>query len=160
MDQIKRFGIMMKSCREELGLTLAQLGDLTGYSNPYLSQIETGKRKNPPSPELIKKLSEALPNTTYAGLLEEAGYTDLANYEKLKSAEDNFADDLNRINSHELLTILDENSDIKTLLEMKFRKSSVPAIQPHYNGHPMTEQDRQRALNVLKELFPEYADKE
>lgn len=36
-----------KSMRKAKGLTLRQVEDITGISNPYLSQLETGKIKAP-----------------------------------------------------------------------------------------------------------------
>jgi len=36
-----------KSKRKEIGMTLRQVEDKTGISNAYLSQLETGKIKNP-----------------------------------------------------------------------------------------------------------------
>ena len=36
-----------KSMRKQKGLTLRQVEDLTRISNPYLSQLETGKVKSP-----------------------------------------------------------------------------------------------------------------
>lgn len=66
------FGLYIKSERKKAKLTLTELGDLIGYSNPYLSQIETGK-KGIPSPELLKKLSEGL-DVDYTELLVKAGH--------------------------------------------------------------------------------------
>jgi len=44
-----------KDKRKEKGLTLRQVEDLTGISNSYLSQLETGKVKKP-SYEVVSKL--------------------------------------------------------------------------------------------------------
>jgi len=66
------FGLYLKRLRNNRGLTLTQLGDLIGYSNPYLSQIETGK-KGIPSPEFLKKLSKGL-NVDLNDLMFTAGY--------------------------------------------------------------------------------------
>ncbi|WP_158232715.1 helix-turn-helix domain-containing protein [Sporosarcina sp. P17b] len=70
---IMEFGAYLKSLREQKSLTLTELGDLIGYSNPYLSQIENGKRKAMPSPELLGKLSEAL-GVSYFDLMSKAGH--------------------------------------------------------------------------------------
>jgi phage repressor protein C with HTH and peptisase S24 domain len=43
-----------------LNLTLDEVSSQSGYSKPYLSTIETGKVKNPPSDELIRKLEKIL----------------------------------------------------------------------------------------------------
>jgi SOS-response transcriptional repressor LexA len=53
-------GQILRKKREELGLTLDEVAAETGFSKPYLSTIETGKTKNPPSDELIDRLEETL----------------------------------------------------------------------------------------------------
>jgi transcriptional regulator with XRE-family HTH domain len=68
----KEFGLYLKSLRNNNGFTLTELGDLIGYSNPYLSQIENGK-KGVPSPGFLKKLANPL-NISYTQLLGKAGY--------------------------------------------------------------------------------------
>jgi phage repressor protein C with HTH and peptisase S24 domain len=46
--------------REELGLTQEQVAAKAGMSKPYLSTIETGKVKNPPSDGKLRSLERAL----------------------------------------------------------------------------------------------------
>lgn len=53
-------GQIIRKKREECGLTLDEVGAKTGFSKPYLSTIETGKVKNPPSDELLVKLESLL----------------------------------------------------------------------------------------------------
>ena len=53
-------GQIIRKKREELNLTLDEVGNLTGFSKPYLSTIETGKVKNPPGDELLLKLEKIL----------------------------------------------------------------------------------------------------
>lgn len=76
---------MARTTRESLGdflaeqrrnaqLSLRQLADLAGVSNPYLSQIERGLRK--PSADVLKQLADALRISSEAlyvraGLLDE-----------------------------------------------------------------------------------------
>ncbi|QPR68585.1 helix-turn-helix transcriptional regulator [Lysinibacillus macroides] len=159
MNDAKNFGVFLKNAREEIGLTLSQLGDLIGYSNPYLSQIETGKRKNPPSPELLKKLSEAMGNVTYAGLLDAAGYHELAKNESMKQLYEDFGGDneLSVIELRKKVEDLQKTSDLKKLLSEETLWNEK--IAPRYNGHKLTEQDRKRILKMLEILFPEYQDK-
>jgi phage repressor protein C with HTH and peptisase S24 domain len=52
-------GIIRKK-RNQLNLTLDEVSGKTGFSKPYLSTIETGKVKNPPSDELLRKLEKIL----------------------------------------------------------------------------------------------------
>ena len=53
-------GRIIRQKREQLGLTLDHVGQRTGYSKPYLSTIETGRVKNPPSDDLLTRLEELL----------------------------------------------------------------------------------------------------
>ena len=54
------FGQIVRKRRHELNITLDEVSAKTGFSKPYLSTIETGKVKNPPSDELLRKLEEVL----------------------------------------------------------------------------------------------------
>jgi len=53
-------GKIIRDRREELRLTLDEVAGQTGFSKPYLSTIETGKVKNPPSDGLLRKLEAVL----------------------------------------------------------------------------------------------------
>ena len=53
-------GQIIRKKREQLNLTLDEVGNSVGFSKPYLSTIETGKVKNPPSDELLIKLEKLL----------------------------------------------------------------------------------------------------
>jgi repressor LexA len=53
-------GQIIRNRREQLNLTLDFVGGRVGFSKPYLSTIETGRVRNPPSDELLKKLEEIL----------------------------------------------------------------------------------------------------
>jgi transcriptional regulator with XRE-family HTH domain len=53
--------------RRHAQLSLRQLSDLAGVSNPYLSQIERGLRK--PSADVLQQLAKAVP-TAPAGCPE------------------------------------------------------------------------------------------
>lgn len=55
---IGNLGDYLKEQRRNAELSLRQLADLTGVSNPYLSQIERGLRK--PSAEVLQQLAKAL----------------------------------------------------------------------------------------------------
>ncbi len=49
-------GQIIRKKREQMNLTLDEVGSRIGFSKPYLSTIETEKVKNPPSDELLQKL--------------------------------------------------------------------------------------------------------
>jgi repressor LexA len=53
-------GQIIRSKREQLSLTLDEVSHRVGYSKPYLSTIETGKVKNPPSDDLLTRLERVL----------------------------------------------------------------------------------------------------
>ena len=53
-------GQIIRNRREELNLTLDFVSSRVGFSKPYLSTIETGRVRNPPSDELLRKLEEVL----------------------------------------------------------------------------------------------------
>ena len=62
----------LEIARKNKELSLRQVEQETGISNAYLSQIETGKIKQP-SPNILYKLSE-LYDVPYNTLLELVGY--------------------------------------------------------------------------------------
>jgi len=53
-------GQIIRNRRRELNITLDEVSSRVGFSKPYLSTIETGKVKNPPSDHLLRKLEEVL----------------------------------------------------------------------------------------------------
>lgn len=64
---ILEFGEYIKRLRRDKGISLRELARRTGVSQPYLSQLETGKYKNP-SPEKLGELSKGL-GISYAELM-------------------------------------------------------------------------------------------
>src|ERR1700694_4482013 len=65
-------GDELRRIRELHRLTLRAVENLTGISNAYLSQLETGKVEQP-SPNYLYKLAEVY-NVPYDLLMEKAGY--------------------------------------------------------------------------------------
>ncbi len=53
-------GQIIRKKREQLNLTLDEVSSRVGFSKPYLSTIETGKVRNPPGDELLRKLEQVL----------------------------------------------------------------------------------------------------
>jgi repressor LexA len=53
-------GTIIREKRQQLNLTLDEVSAAVGFSKPYLSTIETGRVKNPPSDELLTKLEKIL----------------------------------------------------------------------------------------------------
>src|SRR5690348_4688758 len=71
-------GDYLREQRQSAKLSLRQLSELAGVSNPYLSQIERGLKK--PSAEILKELARGLEvsaETLYvrAGILDEKAVT-------------------------------------------------------------------------------------
>lgn len=52
------FGVVLRVCRQEKGLTQEQLGERVGVVHSFIHSLESGKRK--PSLEMIAKLGIAL----------------------------------------------------------------------------------------------------
>lgn len=147
---VKEYGEWLKALREEKGLTLSALGELTEYSTPHISQIETGKKKKMPAPAYLEKLAGPL-GVDYSALLSMAGYDDLAKGVRYREAQEDFSDeDFDLIALKKQVKFLEGITDIKTFLERK-----APP-HPTYNGHKLTEQDRKRILIILEQLFPKY----
>lgn len=53
-------GEIIRNRRERLGMTQDQVAAAAGISKPYLSNIETGKPKNPPSDRVLRSLERVL----------------------------------------------------------------------------------------------------
>lgn len=69
-----KFGSYLKELRLVAGLSLrgAERASEGKVSNPYISQIESGKIENP-SPHILKKLADIY-HVPYNEIMEEAGY--------------------------------------------------------------------------------------
>lgn len=65
-------GMYLKSLRQASGLTLRGVEELTAISNAFLSQLESGKVKQP-SPKVLYKLASTY-GVEYEDLMERAGY--------------------------------------------------------------------------------------
>ncbi|HJU98576.1 MAG TPA: helix-turn-helix transcriptional regulator [Jiangellaceae bacterium] len=58
MSKVGSLGEFLQEQRRNAQLSLRQLADQTGVSNPYLSQIERGLRR--PSAEVLQQIAKAL----------------------------------------------------------------------------------------------------
>ena len=75
-DQVSELGDFIRTQRERSAISIRNLAERAGISNPYLSQIERGLRK--PSAEILKGIAKGLSisaESLYvrAGLLEHPG---------------------------------------------------------------------------------------
>lgn len=76
---VSDLGGYLKDQRQQAQLSLRQLAERSGISNPYLSQIERGLKK--PSAEILQALAKGLRISAeqlyvQAGFLDEAGETE------------------------------------------------------------------------------------
>src|SRR5438876_2896452 len=76
VERLRDLGAFIRDQRRTARLSLRNLSELAGISNPYLSQIERGLRK--PSAEILQQIAKALrisAETLYvrAGILEDHG---------------------------------------------------------------------------------------
>ena len=74
MANINNIGDYIRQQREQAKISLRQLADQTGVSNPYLSQIERGLRK--PSADILQQIAKGLRISAealyvQAGILED-----------------------------------------------------------------------------------------
>ena len=65
------FGNTLKKIRKEKGLSIRELGRLTGVSSSYISQLERGTRKYPPHFKIINKLMKVF-GDSYFELVDAA----------------------------------------------------------------------------------------
>ncbi len=72
MERKSSLGSYLKSLRNAKGMSLRDVEQKTGISNAFLSQIESGKVKEP-SPVMLHKMS-SLYGVPYETLMERAGY--------------------------------------------------------------------------------------
>ncbi|MFD2830338.1 helix-turn-helix domain-containing protein [Corticicoccus populi] len=72
--EAKEFGAFLRKKRKEKKMTIEELRTVLGVSQPYISNLENGK-KGIPKPDTLRKFSKAL-DISYVELMTEAGYTD------------------------------------------------------------------------------------
>ncbi len=81
--QIPDVGSFIRENRERSALSIRKLAEMTGVSNPYLSQIERGVRR--PSAEILRSIGEALAIRTET-LYERAGLLERTEVQEISDA--------------------------------------------------------------------------
>lgn len=86
-------GELIRLERKKMKLSISELSDKTGVSQPYISQLENDKRK--PSFEIIHKINSVLKIDNYllawaAGLYSDVEYKQILDFKK---TEENMTDD-------------------------------------------------------------------
>ncbi len=70
LDQLQELLQQLKAAREEKGLTLANVTDMTGMDRSALSKLETGQRSNP-TIETLVRYAEAVGKRLVVSLVDE-----------------------------------------------------------------------------------------
>jgi len=104
------YGSYFKALREAKNLTLREVEKRTGISNAYLSQLETGKVKQP-SPLNLHKLAQLF-EVPYETLMEKVGYPIPQNIEALTTREP--------VAAHGRLGTLTDAEELELLDYLKF----------------------------------------
>lgn len=150
-------GAKLKQLRKEKNLTLVQLSELTGISQPYLSQIEADKKN--PSAVYLHKLSDVL-EVPYSSLIKLTGRPEfIEKYNEQLKAQGKADQYVNQVVPIDIVRLdaLEAANDLKILLEQKSINLHVENIKPTFNGHELSEDDCKRALAMLYLLFPQYS---
>lgn len=152
-------GSIIKQLRKEKKLTLNQLSNQTGISQPYLSQIESDKKN--PSAVYLHKLSEVL-DVPYSTLIKLNGKVDfIEKYNQQVVAHGKTEQLVNKVVPIDTVRLeaLEDALDLNILLGQKSVNLQAENIKPSFNGNYLTEEESARALAMLYLLFPHYAKK-
>lgn len=120
------FGRYIKEKRIKKGLSMRELARRSGVSQPYISQIENGK-KGIPAPEMLFKLAPHL-GESYMELMDAAGYV---------SINEDFTDE-----GMDFLKDIDKGVDMIDLIKHK----------PTIDGREITLTELELAVHVIKNL--------
>ncbi|MED2708042.1 MULTISPECIES: helix-turn-helix domain-containing protein [Bacillus] len=144
-------GAYIKGLREQKTMTISKLADTSKVSQPYLSQIEKGKRN--PSLDIIRKLSKALEVDFYDLAWRAGFYTDEEMQER-KGIEEYF----NSMTPEEEAAYLEEENKSSKVEE--YRRREYPDIKEvleqsdvYFNGKSLNKEHRELAIKMLDVLF-------
>lgn len=147
MDNSKQFGEYLRKQRKSKGLTLVELSEKSGVSQPYLSQIENGKG-GIPSPEILFKLTNPL-GLTHAHLMIKAGHMQLGPFDHEDDIlETDYETALRKKESQERIAKIDEMVALRKDLSYFLQQPDIT-----YHGHTVTDQDKQLITVYLDTLF-------
>jgi repressor LexA len=163
-------GPLIRARREALGLTQDQTADVAGISKPYLSNIETGRAKNPPSSRVLDGLESALGLPT--GQLRRAAQLERTPAE-VRQEHEHLEAQLQKYRSV-LKTLLEKanaepDDDIETLIDTLETDSNVdllgvsrpvPVINKVAAGYPQQFTDLDYPASIAEEYIrcPDLAD--
>jgi transcriptional regulator with XRE-family HTH domain len=112
-------GSYLRSLRDARGLTLRGVEDITGISNAFLSQIESGKVKQP-SPVNLYKLAQ-LYEVSYEHLMIYAGYPMPEKTSLNAPSESNVLSRIGPLTEEEEHALLDYLAYLRSRLKRKVR---------------------------------------
>lgn len=110
------------------------------------------------SPDVLDRIARTLGNLSYSQLLKDAGYEELARKESMKEVLIDFGSNETLLAYFERIQSLEEALDMKILLEGTGSGFDKEEIQGFYNGHRLSDEDKKRLGNIIKEVFPEYEE--
>lgn len=134
---ILKFGEGIKKLRSEKGLTSSELAKRSGISQAYLSQLESGKNKNP-TPDILNKLSKGL-GLSYAYFLIRVGYIDFEQLKKEAKEETDLSFTLNKTLSS------DDSFDLNEVIKIEYNLK--------YKDYILTTEDKVFLKELLERTF-------
>lgn len=140
----KKFGEEVKKFRKSKNMKMSDLADKIGVTQPYISQVENGKR-GIPKYEMIKKIADALEIKSYL-LISSAGY-----------AVDDYIDEMDKklegvANQIKLNTLSNYVLNLDRLFnEVNPLTHKIDNFT--YKGIPVTEKKKKQILTMLDVLF-------
>ena len=135
MDRLVELGQFIQDQRRRAHLSVRRLADLSGISNPYLSQIEHGLRK--PSAEILQQLAKAL-SISADTLYERAGIIDPTSPPRSSVIESIQAD----------ADLTDEQKASLVQVYESFRAAPAPSAADGSAAKPGVTRNRRRAIEV------------
>lgn len=141
MDPVE-FGSYLKELRKKKGLTLDALGKAVDMSQPFLSQIENGKR-GIPTPDQLYRLCRPL-DVTHAHLMIKAGH--------MKEWMD-FGEELEPLPSEDEWLETELNKIQEQSLKLHDLANIILNPKTNYKGSTLSDKDRERLLSLLELLF-------
>lgn len=158
------FGEYLKSIRKSKGMTLTELGEKIGLTHSYISQIERGV-KGTPSLETVKKITKALDVDYYeflvsSGILPidiELEIKETLNAKKeLQAAIESYDRDIDAASKERIEAEQELNDACIACISESWELTdflSFPQIK--YKEKELTDQERQRILDMIALMFPD-----
>lgn len=138
------FGEYIKKMRSNKNLSSRELARKAGISQAYLSQLETGKNKNPTA-ETINKLAKAL-EVDYMELLFQTELVQKSIEDEADKEANTVIENYNRYRNIKGLTIYDEYT-------FKIEKLFAETTTITYNDVPLNIDEKKELLNFVDYLF-------